>query len=191
MATQVLLPLIASLMFLVGIWLAFVEIRNWWKAQTEGWHSAKAMANILNLDRRARLLLVCLKEFRSTPNRCGWRRPLPDGHARTDRFPGKGVTNPLGRLLIDYFLRTQFSTTTKNHVRALPHVYTNLNGCFPAEACADNGCSQLPVYANQNGLERMHPLQFRFVGKRELDQPDDFKFARFQGVSPALADGVG
>ena len=35
MATQVLLPLIASLMFLVGIWLAFVEIRNWWKAQTE------------------------------------------------------------------------------------------------------------------------------------------------------------
>jgi len=22
-------------MFLVGIWLAFVEIRNWWKAQTE------------------------------------------------------------------------------------------------------------------------------------------------------------
>src|SRR5439155_21547016 len=35
MATQVLLPLIASAMFLVGIWLAFVEIRNWWKAQTE------------------------------------------------------------------------------------------------------------------------------------------------------------
>ncbi len=35
MATQVLLPLIASLMFLVGIWLAFVEIRNWWKTQTE------------------------------------------------------------------------------------------------------------------------------------------------------------
>ena len=35
MATQVLLPLIASVMFLVGIWLAFVEIRNWWKAQTE------------------------------------------------------------------------------------------------------------------------------------------------------------
>jgi len=34
MATQVLLPLIASVMFLVGIWLAFVEIRNWWKAQT-------------------------------------------------------------------------------------------------------------------------------------------------------------
>ena len=35
MATQALLPLIASVMFLVGIWLAFVEIRNWWKAQTE------------------------------------------------------------------------------------------------------------------------------------------------------------
>jgi len=35
MATQVLLPLIASVMFLVGIWLAFVEIRDWWKAQTE------------------------------------------------------------------------------------------------------------------------------------------------------------
>jgi len=35
MATQVLLPLIASLMFLVGIWLAFVQIRNWWKTQTE------------------------------------------------------------------------------------------------------------------------------------------------------------
>ena len=34
MATQVLLPLIASAMFLVGLWLAFVEIRNWWKAQT-------------------------------------------------------------------------------------------------------------------------------------------------------------
>src|SRR5215469_14844700 len=84
------------------------------------------MANILNLDRRARLLLVCLKEFRSTPNRCGCRRPPPGAHARTDRSPGKGVTNPLGRLLIDYFLRTQFSSTTKSHVRAL---------------CADNGCS--------------------------------------------------
>jgi hypothetical protein len=31
MATQILLPLIASVMFLVGICLAFAEIHNWWK----------------------------------------------------------------------------------------------------------------------------------------------------------------
>ena len=62
------------------------------------------MANILNPDRRARLLLVCLKEFRSTPNRCDCRRPLPGGHAYTDRFRGKGATNPLVRLLNRLFL---------------------------------------------------------------------------------------
>src|SRR5207244_2154188 len=82
-------------------WRSVCSVRNFADQTAQrGRHSdqkveTNAMANILTLDRRARLLLVCLKEFRSTPNRCCCRRPLPGGHARTDRFPGKGVTNPL------------------------------------------------------------------------------------------------
>jgi hypothetical protein len=175
-------------------WRSVCSVRNFADQTAQrGRHSDQkvdnAMANILNLDRRARLLLVCLKEFRSTPNRCGCRRPLPGGHARTDRFPGKGVTNPLGRLLIDYFLRTQFSTTTKNRVRGLPHVYTNLNGCFPAGACADYGCSQLPVYANQNGLERMHPLQFR-IAFSLIGRIGQFSMSSIRAVDSAWAQSL-
>ena len=154
-------------------WRSVCSVRNFADQTVQrGRHSDQkvynAMANILNLDRRAGLLLVCLKEFRSTPNRSGCRRPLPGGHARTDRFPGKGVTNPLVSAPHRLFLANSVQHNDEKPCARTSARLHKPHGCFPAEACADNGCSQLPVYANQNGLERMHPLQFRIVGKPSL-----------------------
>jgi hypothetical protein len=50
MATQILLPLIASVMFLVGIWLAFVEIHNWWKRKRARHKNTFAYRHVFNID---------------------------------------------------------------------------------------------------------------------------------------------